>query len=65
MENYTEDMKLLGTVHSHGSIDEYYHVRIKDGKQTTFEFRVVKHTKERVSSYKIDQFDLPKSIKLL
>ena len=65
MENYSQDMKLLGTVHSHGSVDEYYHVRVKDGKETKFEFRVVKHTKERVSSYKIDQSDLPKSIKLL
>ena len=45
MENYSQDMKLLGTVHSHGSVDEYYHVRVKDSKETKFEFRVVKHTK--------------------
>lgn len=60
-----EDRKLLGTVHAMGTINEYYHARVKNGTQTDFIFLMVRHTKNSVSEYQIDEADLPKNIRPL
>lgn len=63
--NYTQDRKHLGTVHTPGSIDEYYHVRRKSDKNTTFRFVVVNNTKTNVKEYEITENQIPKDIKAL
>ncbi len=63
--NYTEDRKHLGTVHTPGSVDEYYHVRRRSESNTTFRFVVVNNTKTSVKEYEIAENQIPKDIKLL
>ena len=63
--NYTEDRKHLGTVHTPGSIDEYYHVRRKYDYKTTFKFVVVNNTKTNIKEYEITENQIPKEIKVL
>ena len=60
-----EDRKLLGTVHAMGTINEYYHVRVKKDGQTDFIFLMVRHTKNSISEYLIEENDLPNDISLL
>jgi hypothetical protein len=60
-----EDRKLLGTVHGMGTVNEYYHARVKTGTQTDFIFLMVRHTKNSVNEYRIDEADLPKNIRPL
>ena len=60
-----EDRKLLGTIHAMGTINEYYHTRIKKNVQTDFIFLMVRHTKNSISEYQIDEKDLPENIKPL
>ena len=60
-----EDRKLLGTLHAMGTINEYYQARVKKDGQTDFIFLMVRHTKNSISEYKIDEKDLPESIKPL
>ena len=60
-----EDRKLLGTVHAMGTINEYYHTRVKQGGQTDFIFLMVRHTKNSINEYQIDEKDLPNDIKPL
>lgn len=61
----SEDRKLLGTVHGVGNVSEYYHVRIKTDGQAEFIFLMVRHTKNSISEYQIDESDLPKNIRPL
>ncbi len=63
--NYTEDRKHLGTIHTPGSVDEYYHVRIKYKTKTTFNFVVVSNTKSSVREYEIGENQIPKEIRIL
>lgn len=63
--NYTEDRKHLGTIHTPGSIDEYYHVRRKYETKTTFRFVLVNNNKNGVKEYEISENQIPKNIKLL
>jgi hypothetical protein len=63
--NYTEDRKHLGTVHTPGSVDEYYHVRRKSDNNTTFRFVVVNNTKSGVKEYEITENQIPKEIEVL
>lgn len=60
-----EDVKLLGTLHAMGTINEYYHARVKKDGQTDFIFLMVRHTKNSISEYQIDEKDLPESIRPL
>jgi len=64
-KKYTEDRKLLGTVHTQGSIDEYYHVRRKYEERTEFSFMLVCNTKSSVREYRITEKQLPKHIRTL
>ena len=61
--NYTEDRKYLGTIHTIGSIDEYYHVRRKYKNETIFRFVVVNNNKNGVKEYEITENQIPKNIK--
>ena len=63
--NYTEDRKHIGTIHTLGSVDEYYHVRRKSPTKTTFRFVVVNNTNTSVREYEITESQIPKEIKLL
>ena len=63
--NYTEDRKHLGTIHTPGSVDEYYHVRRKYATKTTFNFVLVSNTKSRVREYEIGENQIPKEIRAL
>lgn len=58
----SEDRKLLGTVHGMGTVNEYYHARVRTESKTEFLFLMVRHTKNSVSEYQIDESDLPKNI---
>lgn len=60
-----EDRKLLGTVHATGTISEYYHARVKAGGRADFIFLMVRHTKNSVSEYQIDERELPENIRPL
>lgn len=60
-----EDRKLLGTVHAMGTINEYYHARVKRNGSSEFLFLMVRHTKNSTNEYRIDETDLPKNIKSL
>ena len=60
-----EDRKLLGTIHAMCTINEYYHVRVKKDSQTNFIFMMVRHTKNSVSEYQIDENELPEKIRPL
>lgn len=60
---YAEDRKLLGTIHTQGSIDEYYHVRKKYDGRTEFSFVLVCNTKSSVREYHITESQLPEKIK--
>lgn len=60
---YAEDRKLLGTVHTQGSIDEYYHVRRKYEGRTEFSFMLVCNTKSSVREYSIAESQLPSNIR--
>jgi hypothetical protein len=60
-----QDRKLLGTLHTARTVDEYYHVRTIDGSKTTFELVLVRNTPQGHKEYHIGQEDLPKSIKTL
>lgn len=62
--NYIEDRKHLGTIHTPGSVDEYYHVRRKYETKTTFNFVLVSNTKSSVREYFISENQIPKEIKL-
>jgi hypothetical protein len=48
-----------------GTINEYYHVRVKKDSQTNFIFMMVRHTKNSVSEYQIDENELPEKIRPL
>jgi hypothetical protein len=61
---YAEDRKLLGTIHTQGSIDEYYHVRKKYEGRTEFSFVLVCNTKSSVREYTISESQLPEKIKV-
>jgi len=63
--NYTEDRKHLGTIHTPGSVDEYYHVRRRSESKTTFRFVVVNNTNSKVREYEITESQIPKEIKSL
>jgi hypothetical protein len=63
--NYTEDRKHLGTIHTPGSVDEYYHVRRRSESKTTFRFVVVNNTNSKVREYEITESQMPKEIKSL
>jgi len=63
--NYTEDRKHLGTIHTPGSVDEYYHVRRRSESKTTFRFVVVNNTNSKVREYEITENQIPKEIKSL
>jgi len=63
--NYTEDRKHLGTIHTPGSVDEYYHVRRRCNDKTTFRFVVVNNTKTNVKEYEIAENQIPKEIGIL
>lgn len=60
-----EDRKLLGTVHTPGSINEYYHARIRTGERQEFVFLMVSNTKSKTTEYLIAEKDLPENIKAL
>lgn len=60
-----EDRKLLGTVHAMGTVTEYYHTRIRKNGQSEFVFLMVRHTKNSVNEYQIDENDLPNNISVL
>jgi hypothetical protein len=64
-KKYTEDRKLMGTIHTQGSVDEYYHVRRKYESRTEFSFLLVCNTKNSVREYAITESQLPKDIKAL
>ncbi len=64
-KKYTEDRKLLGTVHTQGSVDEYYHVRKKYEGRTEFSFMLVCNTKSSVREYPISESQLPDHIKAI
>lgn len=63
--NYIEDRKHLGTIHTPGSVDEYYHVRRRSDSKTTFRFVVVNNTNSKVREYEITESQIPKEIKAL
>jgi hypothetical protein len=60
--NYIEDKKHLGTIHTPGSIDEYYHVRRKQGNDTNFRFVLVRNTKTGVREFEITNNQIPDEI---
>lgn len=62
---YVEDRKHLGTIHTPGSVDEYYHVRRKGDSKTTFRFVVVNNTSSGVREFEIEESNIPKEIKAL
>ena len=63
--NYIEDRKHLGTIHTPGSVDEYYHVRRKSESRTTFRFVVVNNTATGAREFEIEESKIPKEIKAL
>jgi hypothetical protein len=48
-----------------GTINEYYHTRVKKDGQTDFIFLMVRHTKNSISEYQIDEKELPENIRPL
>ena len=56
------DKKLLGTIHTIGSIDEYYHVRTKMNDNFNFKFVMVRNTRSGVKEFEISNEQLPKQI---
>jgi len=52
-------------VHAMGTINEYYHTRVKKDGQTDFIFLMVRHTKNSISEYQIDEKELPENIRPL
>jgi hypothetical protein len=60
--NYIEDKKHLGTIHSLGSIDEYYHVRRKQGPNIDFRFILIRNTKTGVREFEITDKQIPYEI---
>jgi hypothetical protein len=60
--NYIEDKKHLGTIHSPGSIDEYYHVRRKQGTNIDFRFILIRNTKTGVREFEITDKQIPYEI---
>jgi hypothetical protein len=60
--NYIEDKKHLGTIHSLGSIDEYYHVRRKQGTNIDFRFILIRNTKTGVREFEITDKQIPYEI---
>ncbi len=63
MNAMKKDRKLLGTLHTARTVDEYYHVRTMDGTKATFELVLVRNTPQGYKEYQIGQEDLPQSIK--
>jgi len=59
------DKKHLGTIHTSGSIDEYYHVRTKMNDSFNFKFVMVKNTLNNVREFEISNEQIPKQIKRL
>jgi hypothetical protein len=57
------DKKHIGTIHTSGSIDEYYHVRTKMNDSVNFKFVMVKNTLNSVREFEISNEQLPKQIK--
>jgi hypothetical protein len=57
------DKKHLGTIHTSGSIDEYYHVRTKMNDSFNFKFVMVKNTLNNVREFEISNEQIPKQIK--
>ncbi len=57
------DKKHLGTIHTSGSIDEYYHVRTKMNDSFNFKFVMVKNTLNNVKEFEISNEQIPKQIK--
>ena len=56
------DKKHLGTIHTSGSIDEYYHVRTKMNDSFNFKFVMVRNTRSGVREIEISNDQLPKQI---
>ena len=56
------DKKHLGTIHTSGSIDEYYHVRTKLNDNFNFKFVMVRNTRSGVKEFEISNEQLPKQI---
>jgi hypothetical protein len=59
----TQDKKYLGTIHTIGSIDEYYHVRTKINDSFNFKFVMVRNTRTGVREFELSNEQLPKQIK--
>lgn len=59
----TQDKKYLGTIHTIGSIDEYYHVRTKINDSFNFKFVMVRNTITGVREFELSNEQLPKQIK--
>ena len=57
------EKKHLGTIHTSGSIDEYYHVRTKINDSVNFKFVMVTNTRNGVKEFEISNEQLPKQIK--
>ena len=57
-----EDKKHLGTIHTIGSIDEYYHVRTKNNDSFNFKFLMVSNTINGVREFEISNDQIPKQI---
>ena len=59
----TQEKKYLGTIHTIGSIDEYYHVRTKINDSFNFKFVMVRNTRTGVREFELSNEQLPKQIK--
>jgi hypothetical protein len=57
-----EDKKYLGTIHTSGSIDEYYHVRTKINDSFNFRFVMIRNTRNGVKEFEISNDQIPKQI---
>ena len=57
------DKKHLGTIHTSGSIDEYYHVRTKTNNSFNFKFMMVKNTMNGVREFEISNEQIPKQLR--
>jgi hypothetical protein len=62
-KKYTEDRKLLGTIHTYGAVEEYYHVRKKYENRSEFSYIMVSHTKSSVREYSIQESQIPQNIR--
>ncbi len=57
------DKKHIGTIHTSGSIDEYYHVRTKTNDSFNFKFLMVSNTRSGIREFELSNEQLPKQIK--